>query len=84
MFKNEVKEAIFEAFEFIKARNELKKLIKDELFKAINEDKWITVHPHGDDSEDYRRLKLKDGETPKEAMHRMGWYEKRNKKKQKI
>lgn len=83
MFKNEVKEAIFEAFEFIKARNELKEFIKDELFKAINEDKWITIHPHGDDSEDYRRLKLKDGETPKEAMHRLGWYEKRKAKDEK-
>lgn len=44
---------------------------------ASNEDKWITIHPHGEESEDYRRLKLKDGETPKEAMQRMGWYEKR-------
>lgn len=50
---------------------------------ASNEDKWITIHPHGDDSEDYRRLKLKDGESPKEAMQRMGWYEKRKAKDEK-
>lgn len=76
MYKNEVKEAIFEAFEYVTLKN----FVKIELLKAINEDRWITIHPHGDDSEDYRRLKLKDGETPKEAMHRMGWYEKRKAK----
>ena len=38
--------------------------------KAINE-RWITIHPHGEDSEDYRRIKLKDGETPKEAIDRV-------------
>lgn len=38
--------------------------------KAINE-RWITIHPHGEDSEDYRRLKLEDGETPKEAIDRV-------------
>lgn len=84
MYKDKVKQAIFEAFEYLKARNELKEFIKDELFKAINEDKWITIHPHGDDSEDYRRLKLKDGETPKEAMQRMGWYEKRKAKDEQV
>ena len=55
MYKDEVKQAIFEAFEYIKARNELKEFIKEELLQAINEDKWITIHPHGEDSEDYRR-----------------------------
>lgn len=84
MCKDDIRQAIYEAFETLKARNELKELIKDELFKAINEDKWITIHPHGEDSEDYRRLKLKDGETPEEAMHRMGWYEKRKAKDEKV
>lgn len=32
-------------------------------------DKWITVHPNGEDAEG-RKLLLKDGETPAEAMHR--------------
>lgn len=45
---------------------------------AQNEERWITIHPHGDDSEDYRRLKLKDGETPKEAIDRV--YKKEDKK----
>lgn len=38
---------------------------------ASNEEKWITIKPHGEDSEDYRRLKLEDGETPKEAIDRV-------------
>lgn len=55
------------------------KIILDEL-KAIIEvynDKWITIHPHGEDSDDYRRIKLEDGETPKEAIDRV--YKKDNK-----
>lgn len=43
-----------------------------------NEEKWITIKPHGEESEDYRRLKLQDGETPKEAIERI--YKKENKK----
>lgn len=38
---------------------------------SVNNERWITIHPHGDDSEDYRRLKLEDGETPKEAIDRI-------------
>lgn len=44
--------------------------IIDGLNRIVNE-KWITIHPHGEDSEDYRRIKLKDGETPKEAIERV-------------
>lgn len=45
------------------------------LRKIINE-KWITIHPHGNiedenGKKDYRRLKLEDGETPKEAIERV-------------
>lgn len=50
---------------------------------AQNDDKWITIHPHGEDSEDYRRLKIKDGESVEDAMHRIGWYEKRKAKDEK-
>lgn len=44
------------------------------LSRIINE-RWITIHPHGDAEDedgkkDYRRLKLEDGETPKEAIDR--------------
>ena len=44
------------------------------LSRIINE-RWITIHPHGDvededGKKDYRRLKLEDGETPKEAIDR--------------
>lgn len=83
MESKDIKEAIFEAFEALKARNELKEFIKAELMKAINEDRWITIHPHGDDSDDYRRLKIKDGETVEEAMHRQGYYNKRKAKDEK-
>lgn len=37
---------------------------------AQNAEKWITIHPHGEESDDYRRLKLEDGESPKEAIER--------------
>lgn len=48
-------------------KEELKSMFKEYL---VNNDKWITIHPHGEDSDDYRRLKLEDGETPKEAIER--------------
>lgn len=51
------------------------------LLKGINRiinERWITIHPHGEDSEDYRRLKLEDGESPKEAIDRV--YKKEDKK----
>lgn len=40
------------------------------MFRTVLNDKWITIHPHGEDSDDYRRLKLEDGESPKEAIDR--------------
>ena len=45
----------------------------------IDNERWITIHPHGDDSEDYRRLKLEDGEKPKEAIERVYKKEENNK-----
>lgn len=83
MNRSEIKQAIYEAFEAVKACNEIKELIKSELLKAVNEERWITVHPHGEDSEDYRRLKIEDGESVEDAMHRNGWYEKRKAKDEK-
>lgn len=38
--------------------------------QEVVNDKWITIKPHGKDSDDYRRIKLEDGETPKEAIER--------------
>ena len=38
---------------------------------ASNEEKWITIKPHGEESDDYRRLKLEDGESPEEAIKRV-------------
>ena len=48
---------------------------------AQNAEKWITIHPHGEESDDYRRLKLEDGESPKEAIERV--YKKEDKKEDK-
>lgn len=81
---NEIKEAIIEALELVY----LKQLIKDELFKAVNEleaknDRWITLKPHGKEAEDYKRLLIKDGEDIEDAMHRQGYYNKRQAKTEK-
>ena len=46
-------------------------------------EKWITIKPHGKEADDYRRLKLEDGETVEEAMHRQGYYSKRQTKDEK-
>lgn len=46
----------------------------------VENEKWITIKPHGDESDDYRRLKLEDGETPKEAIERV--YKKEDKTKE--
>lgn len=43
--------------------------IEEMNLEAINEDKWITIHPHGEEGKG-RPLLLKDGETPKEAIER--------------
>ena len=42
-----------------------------EIFCVENDERWITIKPHGKDAEDYKRLKLRDGETPKEGMKRV-------------
>lgn len=44
---------------------------------AENEDKWITIHPNGEEGKG-KHLLLKDGETPKEAIDRV--YRKEDKK----
>lgn len=49
---------------------------------ASNEDKWITIHPNGEENKG-RHLLIKDGETVEDAMHRNGWYKKRQAKEDK-
>ena len=58
-------------------------LLLEEFVNANTDEdgRWITIKPHGDDSEDYRRLKLRKGETPKEAIERV--YKKEEKKEKK-
>lgn len=46
---------------------------------AENADRWITIHPNGEENKG-RHLLLKDGESVEDAMHRNGWYEKRQAK----
>lgn len=42
----------------------------DVLGGELNNEKWITVHPNKENPDDYRRLKVEDGETSKEAVDR--------------
>ena len=48
---------------------EIKEQLKEIFRTVINNDKWITIHPNGEDGKG-RHLLLKDGETPKEAIDR--------------
>lgn len=52
-------------------KEQLKSAFKNFITNKVENEKWITIHPHGDESEDYRRLKLEDGESPKEAIDRV-------------
>lgn len=75
------------------SKQDLIELLKDTLLSTIAEkiaetglvaanERWITVKPHGEESEDYRRLKLEDGESPKEAMQRQWGVDLDKKKKE--
>ena len=59
-------------------REDFNPMIKNN---EVDNDKWITIKPHGKDSDDYRRIKLEDGETPKEAIERTYGKEKLTKDK---
>ena len=48
---------------------EIKEQLKSIFRQVINNDKWITIHPNGEDGKG-RPLLLKDGESPKEAIER--------------
>ena len=48
---------------------EVKEQLKAIFRTVINNDKWITIHPNGEDGKG-RPLLLKDGESPKEAIER--------------
>ena len=37
---------------------------------VLQNDRWITLHPNKENPEDYRRLKVEDGETSEEAVER--------------
>lgn len=59
---------------------EVKEQLKEIFRTVINNDKWITIHPNGEDGKG-RHLLLKDGETPKEAIDRTYGDKKESKKK---
>lgn len=48
---------------------EVKEQLKSIFRQVINNDKWITIHPNGEDAKG-KHLLLKDGESPKEAIER--------------
>lgn len=48
---------------------EVKEQLKAIFRQVINNDKWITIHPNGEDGKG-KHLLLKDGESPKEAIDR--------------
>lgn len=48
---------------------EVKEQLKSIFRQVINNDKWITIHPNGEDGKG-KHLLLKDGESPKEAIDR--------------
>lgn len=56
--------------DIVKIKEQLKTVFKNFLNNKVNnEDKWITIHPNGEDAKG-RPLLLKDGETPREALAR--------------
>lgn len=44
-------------------------IVENRLGESVNNDKWITIHPNGEDAKG-KHLLLKDGESPKEAIKR--------------
>lgn len=61
-------------------RYERANIVVNSKTEVINNDRWITVHPNGEDEEG-RHLLIKDGEDLKEAMQRQwGVYDKRQAK----
>lgn len=43
---------------------------EEDTTQTLENEKWITVHPNKENPDDYRRLKVEDGETSKEAVER--------------
>lgn len=49
---------------------EVKEQLKNIFRQVINNDKWITIKPNGEENKG-KHLLLKDGESPKEAIDRV-------------
>lgn len=43
---------------------------EEDTTQTLENEKWIKVHPNKENPDDYRRLKVEDGETSKEAVER--------------
>lgn len=53
---------------------------EEDTTQTLENEKWITVHPNKENPDDYRRLKVEDGETSKEAVERKFGKDKAEKK----
>lgn len=53
---------------------------EEDTTQTLENEKWITVHPNKENPDDYRRLKVEDGETSKEAVERKYGKDKAEKK----
>ena len=56
---------------------------KETMGGELNNEKWITVHPNKENPDDYRRLKVEDGETSEEAVERKYGKDKKDKEPEK-
>ena len=53
---------------------------EEDTTQTLENEKWITVHPNKENPDDYRRLKVEDGETSQEAVERKFGKDKAEKK----
>lgn len=57
--------------EEIRNDNDWRDIVDEEdTTQTLENEKWIMVHPNKENPDDYRRLKVEDGETSKEAVER--------------
>lgn len=61
---------------------EVKEQLKNIFRQVINNDKWITIKPNGEENKG-KHLLLKDGESPKEAIERTYGQDKQSDKEEK-
>lgn len=80
-YDKEILEGVFEHLAIVENPRYEDAFIAVNAYIATN-DKWVTVHPNGEEHKG-RHLLIKDGESVEDAMHRNGWYKKRQAKDEK-